>query len=55
MPLLTRFPDSVEIDQPTTVDMIVCTIDIFPTFLNLADAGLSEIMNNHLEAKTFFQ
>ncbi len=34
--------------------MTVCTINIFPTFLNLADAGLSETVTNYLEAKPLF-
>ena len=39
VPLLIQFPDSVDIDQPNTVDTMVRTIDILPTFLDLAESN----------------
>jgi arylsulfatase A-like enzyme len=52
VPLLIRFPDSVDIDQPTTVDTMVRTIDILPTFLDLADADLADTMAERLEGES---
>jgi arylsulfatase A-like enzyme len=46
VPLIIKFPDSASIDQPTTVDSLVRTIDVLPTFLDFADADLSEEMEN---------
>ena len=48
VPLIIRFPDSASINQPTTVDSLVRTIDILPTFLDIADADLSEEMKNRI-------
>ncbi|KPN29442.1 arylsulfatase [Halolamina pelagica] len=52
MPLLIRFPDSVEIDQPKTVDTMVRTVDVLPTFLDLADTDLSDAMAERLEGES---
>ncbi|MUV59830.1 sulfatase [Halobacterium sp. CBA1126] len=52
VPLLIRFPDSAPIDQPTTVDSMVRTIDILPTLLDLADADYSTEMAGRLEGES---
>lgn len=52
VPLFVRFPDSVDVEQPTTVDSLVRTIDILPTFLDLADADLSDEMETRLEGES---
>lgn len=52
VPLLIRFPKSADVEQPTTVDSLVRTIDILPTLLDLADADLSEEMEARLEGES---
>lgn len=52
VPLMIRFPDSAPIDQPTTVGTMVRTIDILPTFFDLADADYSNKMADRLEGES---
>lgn len=52
VPLLMRFPDSVQIDQPATVDTMVRTIDILPTLLDLVDADYSTEMAERIEGES---
>jgi arylsulfatase A-like enzyme len=44
VPLIIRFPDWMDIDQPDEVDTLVRTIDVLPTLLDVVDAELSEPM-----------
>lgn len=48
VPLIIKFPESVSIEQPSTVDTPVRTIDILPTFLDIANADLSTEMEARL-------
>ncbi|SHG37608.1 sulfatase family protein [Halobaculum gomorrense] len=52
VPLLIRFPDSAPVDQPTTLDTMVRTLDILPTLLDLADADYSYEMTERLEGES---
>jgi len=48
VPLLVRFPDWADVDQPIEVDNLVRTVDILPTMLDLADADISESMRERM-------
>ena len=48
VPLIIKFPESLSIEQPSTVDTPVRTIDILPTFLDIANADLSTEMEARL-------
>jgi len=52
VPLLMRFPDSTSVDQSTTVDTMVRTIDILPTLLDLVDADCSTEMEDRFEGES---
>ena len=49
VPLIFRFPDSVNVTQPIEDDTLVRTIDILPTMLDLIDADLSEEIEDRME------
>ncbi|MFC6864697.1 sulfatase [Halomicroarcula sp. GCM10025817] len=44
VPLIVRFPEFVDVPQPTTVNELVRTIDVLPTMLDLVNADLSAEM-----------
>ena len=52
VPLLMSFPDGTDIDQPRRVDDLVRCIDILPTALDLADATLSEEMQERMAGES---
>jgi arylsulfatase A-like enzyme len=52
VPLIIRFPETADVEQPATVDTPVRTIDILPTFLDLVDAELSEEMKARIEGES---
>lgn len=52
VPLIIRFPDSSPIAQPTEIDTLVRTIDILPTMLDIADADLSDEMEQRVQGES---
>ncbi|MFB6178300.1 MAG: sulfatase [Halorientalis sp.] len=52
VPLIVQFPDSAPVDQPSTVETPVRTIDILPTLLDLADATLTSEMESRIEGES---
>ena len=52
VPLLVRFPDSVSVDQPQSVETMVRTVDILPTLLDVLDAEYSSAMRDRLEGES---
>jgi arylsulfatase A-like enzyme len=52
VPLMIRFPDSVSLDQPKSVDTMVRTIDILPTLLDELDADYSSGVRERLEGES---
>jgi arylsulfatase A-like enzyme len=52
VPLLLSFPDGADIDQPRRVNDLVRCVDILPTALDLADATLSEEMQERMAGES---
>lgn len=52
VPLLMRFPESVPINQPLSIDTMVRTIDILPTILDVVDADYSTEMTERIEGES---
>ena len=48
VPCIVRFPEDAGVNQPAEVDDLVRTVDLLPTLLDLADADLSEEMEDRM-------